>query len=54
MATKGRGVNRIILCHLLGMNLENMFYLGQDYGGLTLIRRRGDGFRVEAMNVPVR
>jgi broad specificity phosphatase PhoE len=47
------GVNRLILCHLLGMNLENMFRLGQDYGGLTRIRRRGDGFRVEAMNVPV-
>ncbi len=48
------GVNRLILCHVLGMNLEHMFRLGQDYGGLTLIRRRGDGFRVEAMNVPVR
>jgi len=26
------GVNRVLLCHLLGMPLENMFRLPQDYG----------------------
>lgn len=46
------GVNRLILCHVLAMNLEHMFRLGQDYGGLTLIRRRGNGFRVMGMNIP--
>jgi probable phosphoglycerate mutase len=31
------GVNRIILCHLLGMPPENLFRLGQDYACLNRI-----------------
>lgn len=31
------GVNRIILCHLLGMPLENIFRIEQDYGALNVI-----------------
>ncbi|WP_031513710.1 alpha-ribazole phosphatase [Desulfofalx alkaliphila] len=31
------GVNRIILCHLLGMPMENLFRIGQDYGCLNII-----------------
>lgn len=31
------GVNRIILCHILGIPLENIFSIEQDYGCLNII-----------------
>lgn len=31
------GVNRVILCHLLGIPLENLFRIEQDYGGVNII-----------------
>lgn len=31
------GVNRIILCHILGMPLENVFRIEQDYGAVNII-----------------
>lgn len=31
------GVNRIILCHLMGVPLENIFRIEQDYGALNII-----------------
>jgi len=31
------GVNRIILCHILGIPLENLFRIEQDYGALNII-----------------
>ncbi len=31
------GVNRVILCHLLGIPLENIFRIEQDYGALNII-----------------
>jgi len=31
------GVNRIILCHLLGVPLENIFRIEQDYGAVNVI-----------------
>jgi alpha-ribazole phosphatase/probable phosphoglycerate mutase len=31
------GVNRIILCHVLGMPLENIFRLEQDYAAVNII-----------------
>lgn len=31
------GVNRIIICHILGMPLENLFRIEQDYGALNII-----------------
>jgi alpha-ribazole phosphatase/probable phosphoglycerate mutase len=31
------GVNRIVLCHLLGIPLENIFRIEQDYGALNII-----------------
>ncbi len=31
------GVNRIILCHLLGIPLENVFRIEQDYGAVSII-----------------
>ena len=44
------GVNRVILCRLLGMPLTHLFRLDQDYGGLTLIDTSIRPFRVKAMN----
>lgn len=31
------GVNRTVLCHLLGMPLENLFRLEQDYGCINIL-----------------
>ena len=31
------GVNRVIMCHFLGVPLENMFRIEQDYGALNII-----------------
>jgi probable phosphoglycerate mutase len=45
------GVNRVILCHLLGMPLENLFRISQGRGGLNLIERRAAGFRIRALNL---
>jgi probable phosphoglycerate mutase len=47
------GVNRVILCQALGMDLANIFRLGQDYGSLNLLDWNKDGWRVVAMNIPV-
>ena len=44
------GVNRVILCRLLGMPLTHLFRLGQNYGGLTLIDTSIQPSRVKAMN----
>lgn len=45
------GVNRVILCHLLGIPLENIFRIGQDRGCLNLIDRRPEGLRIQALNL---
>jgi alpha-ribazole phosphatase len=31
------GVNRIILCHIMGIPLENIFRIEQDYGAVNII-----------------
>jgi len=31
------GVNRIVLCHLMGVPLENIFRIEQDYGALNIV-----------------
>jgi probable phosphoglycerate mutase len=46
------GVNRMILCHLLGMPPANLFRLAQDRGAMNLIDRQTDGFRIQATNLP--
>lgn len=46
------GVNRVILCRLLGMPLSNLFSLGQDYGGINIIVPRGGRYLVKAANIP--
>lgn len=44
------GVNRVILCHVLGMPISNLFRLGQDYGALNTICQRENALRVTSMN----
>jgi probable phosphoglycerate mutase len=44
------GVNRVILCHLLGMPLENLFLIGQDYGCLNGISRDKGLVRIRLVN----
>jgi broad specificity phosphatase PhoE len=44
------GVNRVILCHLLGMPLQNLFRIGQDYGCLNCITRDKGLVRVRLIN----
>lgn len=45
------GVNRVLLCHLLGMPLENLFRLGQDYGCCNILRRGNGCCTVRAINL---
>ena len=45
------GVNRVLLAHLLGMSLRNLFRLGQDYACLNVLVREKGLFRVQAMNL---
>ncbi len=45
------GINRVILCHVLGMPLRNLFRLGQDYGCVNIFESEGGGLRVRAMNL---
>lgn len=44
------GVNRIILCQVLGMSLQNLFDIRQDYGCFNLIRYQDGVFSVEVLN----
>lgn len=46
------GVNRTILCRILGMPLENLFRLGQDYACINILKAGNDEYRVEAVNRP--
>jgi probable phosphoglycerate mutase len=45
------GVNRIILSHILGMPLDNLFRLRQDYGCLNVIDCGREGMRLREMNL---
>jgi probable phosphoglycerate mutase len=44
------GVNRLILCHVLGMDPSRLFRLGQDYACLNLIQRSSSGYQVRLIN----
>lgn len=44
------GVNRLILCHVLGMPMENIFRISQDYGCLNLISYTNQKYRVKVLN----
>lgn len=44
------GVNRVLLCYLLGIPLANLFRFDQDYGALNIIVKHAAGNRVRAVN----
>jgi broad specificity phosphatase PhoE len=46
------GVNRVLLCHLLGSPLAHLFRYGQNHGGLNIIQIRSGKYRVQAVNIP--
>jgi len=45
------GINRVMLCHLLGMPLENIFRVEQDYGCINIIEMWDRYPVVKAMNL---
>ena len=44
------GVIRTLICHLLGMPLQQMFSLGVEYAGLTHLEHTSHGWVVHSMN----
>jgi len=44
------GVNRVILCQALGLDLSRLFSLHQDYGCLNIIDIHDDGAQVRLVN----
>lgn len=44
------GVNRLILCSILGMPVANVFRLVQDYGCLNIIAYGQKGYQVQLIN----
>lgn len=46
------GVNRVLLCHVLGMPLDHLFRVGQDHAALNIITAREAVYRVTLMNMP--
>ncbi|EGW38205.1 alpha-ribazole phosphatase [Desulfosporosinus sp. OT] len=44
------GANRVILCHILGIPLGNVFRFEQSYGCLNLICREGSNYRLKYLN----
>lgn len=44
------GVNRLILCHTLGMSPHFLFRIGQEHAALNCIERRGENYRVSRLN----
>ena len=45
------GVNRVILCHVLGMPMANLFRIAQDHGCMNTLAIRSDGVRVLGLNL---
>lgn len=45
------GVNRIILCHILGMPVENLLRIAQGLGAMNLIRHQAASYRIQAINL---
>lgn len=44
------GVNRLLLCRLLGIPVQNMFRLGQDYGCVNIIELDRRNVRLRLLN----
>jgi probable phosphoglycerate mutase len=45
------GVNRVVLCHALGMPLDNLFRIEQSFGCLNLLEQKGGSTRVMGINL---
>jgi len=46
------GVNRVILCHLLGMPVAHLFRIGQDHACLNVLETSSYLLRASSINVP--
>ncbi|VBB07796.1 alpha-ribazole phosphatase cobc [Lucifera butyrica] len=44
------GVNRVLLCYMLGIPLANLFRISQDYGCLNMIQCSSYGYQVKLVN----
>jgi probable phosphoglycerate mutase len=44
------GGTRLLLCHMLGMPITNLFRIAQDYGCLNVIQCGSTGYQVKLMN----
>ncbi len=44
------GVNRVLLCHILGMPVANVFRIAQDYGCMNIIQCGGSGYQLKLVN----
>ncbi len=44
------GTNRLILCRALGLGVERLLSLGQDYGGLSVLSRSADRWTLRMLN----
>lgn len=44
------GVNRLLLCYVLGMPLANLFRINQDYGCLNIITTKKSSWQVKLVN----
>jgi probable phosphoglycerate mutase len=44
------GVNRVILCHLLGIPLSRLFHLAQNYAKCNILTLKGNEYRLHALN----
>lgn len=44
------GVNRLLLCHILGMPISNLFRIDQDYAGINVIKCAKSEYHVKTLN----
>ena len=44
------GVNRVLLSHVLGMPLGNIFRIGQDYGCINIFQCKQSGYQIKLLN----
>jgi probable phosphoglycerate mutase len=44
------GINRLLLCHLLGMPITQLFHLAQDYGCVNIVQQTGESICVKLVN----
>ncbi|MBU4191634.1 MAG: histidine phosphatase family protein [Pseudodesulfovibrio sp.] len=51
LAVAHGGFNRALLCHATGLDLSALFSIDQDYCGLNVLERTGDGWTVLGTNL---